>query len=296
MSRYGFIGTGSMGSMLIRKFTGTGLVSPGEITASSKNGISARALARENGIIAAPSNPAVAEDADLLFICVKPLQVRGVLEEVRGVLKEDALLVSLAGCVSLANLRDWAGDQIHCVRIIPSVTAEARAGITLVAWGQDVTPEDKKLVLSLLNVLGTPVETDERDFDLSTDLTSCAPALIAAMMQEFAGAAVRTGTIPTDLAEYLVKETMIGTARILAGGPMKFDDVIRRVATKGGSTEEGVKVLRARLPDVMDEVLKELDAKRHLVAEKVASGEVGSESTPSEVGTKASTPARGSRK
>jgi len=45
------------------------------------------------------------------------------------------------------------------------------------------------------------------------------------------------------------------------------------VATKGGSTEEGVKVLRARLPETMDEVLKALDAKRKVTAEKVAGGE-----------------------
>jgi pyrroline-5-carboxylate reductase len=269
MTRYGFIGTGSMGSMLIRKFIGTGLVAPSDITASSKNGISARALAEKTGITAVPSNRSVAENADVLFICVKPLQVRGVLDEVRDVLKHGALLVSIAGCVSLDNLRDWSGETLHCIRIIPSVTAEENAGISLVAWGHRVTPGEKKLVLGLLNAISTAVEIDEQNFDPYTDLTSCGPALIVAMMREFAGAAVRTGTIRPELAEYLVKETMIGTARILAGESVRFDDVIGRVATKGGSTEEGVYVLQARLPEVMDDVLLALDAKRRVVSEKV---------------------------
>ena len=269
MTQYGFIGTGSMGSMLIRKFIGTGLVVPGGISASSKSGVSARSLAGTTGITAEPSNRTVAGNADVLFICVKPLEVRGVLDEVRGVLKHDALLVSIAGCVSLENLRDWSGDSVHCVRIIPSVTSEENAGISLVAWGHGVTPEDKKRLLGLLNAISTAVAIDERDFDLYTNLTSCGPALIVAMMREFAGAAVRTGTIPPGLAEYLVKETMIGTARILEGDRATFDTVTGRVATKGGSTEEGVKVLQARLPDVMDEVLLALDAKRRVVAEKV---------------------------
>lgn len=269
MTRYGFIGTGSMGSMLIRKFIGTGFVAPSDISASSKSGISARALAGKTGITWGVSNRTVAETADVLFICVKPLQVRGVLDEIRDVQKHGALLVSIAGCVSLDNLRDWTGDNVHWVRIIPSVTAEENAGISLVAWGHGVTPGDKKLVLGLLNAISTAVEIDEQNFDPYTDLTSCGPALIVAMMREFAGSAVRTGTIRPELAEYLVKETMIGTARILAGEPMKFDDVIGRVATKGGSTEEGVKVLQARLPDVMDEVLQALDAKRRVVNEKV---------------------------
>lgn len=272
MTQYGFIGTGSMGSMLIRKFIGTGLVAPGAISASSKSGISARALAGTTGITAVPSNRTVAGNADILFICVKPLEVRGVLTEVRDVLKHDTLLISIAGCVSLENLRDWAGDTVHCVRVIPSVTAEENAGISLIAWGYGVTPGDKKLVLGLLNAISTAVEIEEQDFDLYTDLTSCGPALIVAMMREFAGAASRTGTIPPGLAEYLVKETMAGTARILEGEQATFDTVIARVATKGGSTEEGVKLLQARLPDVMDEVLLTLDAKRRIVADKVAGG------------------------
>lgn len=272
MTQYGFIGTGSMGSMLIRKIIGTGLVAPGAISASSKSGISARALAGTIGITAEPSNRSVAGNADVLFICVKPLEVRGVLDEVRDVLKHGALLISIAGCVSLENLKDWTGDTVHCVRIIPSVTSEENAGISLVAWGHGVTPGDKKLVLGLLNAISTAVEIDEQDFDLYTDLTSCGPALIVAMMREFASAASRTGTIPPGLAEFLVKETMAGTARIMEGEGATFDTVIRRVATKGGSTEEGVKVLQARLPDVMDEVLRSLDAKRQVVAEKVAEG------------------------
>jgi competence protein ComER len=273
MVHYGFIGTGSMGSMLVRKFIGTGLVRPAEITASSKTGISARALAEKTGIAAVPANRTVAGNADVLIICVKPLEVRGVLKEIRGVLKQDALLVSIAGCVSLENLREWAGDQVHCVRIIPSVTAEQNAGISLVAWGRNVRPEDKTLLLSLLNSIGTALETDEEHFDLYTDLTSCGPALIVAMMREFAEAAVRTGAVRPGFAEYLVKETMIGTARILASDQMKFDELIQRVATKGGSTEEGVKVLQARLPATMDEVLAALDAKRRVTADKVAGGE-----------------------
>jgi pyrroline-5-carboxylate reductase len=272
MTQYGFIGTGSMGSMLIRKLIGSGLVAPSDISASSKSGISARALAGSTGITAEPSNRTVAGNADVLFLCVKPLEVRRVIAEVRDVLKPDTLLISIAGCVSLENLRDWAGENVHCIRVIPSVTVEANAGISLVAWGDGVKPGDKKLVLGLLNAISTAVETDEQDFDLYTDLTSCGPALIVAMVREFAGAAVRTGTIPPGIAEYLVKETMIGTARILDGELASFDQVIGRVATKGGSTEEGVKVLQARLPDVMDEVLLALDAKRRVVSEKVAGG------------------------
>jgi pyrroline-5-carboxylate reductase len=272
MTRYGFIGTGSMGSMLIRKFIGTGMITPGDITASSKSGVSARALAETTGIAAAPSNTAVAVDAGVLFLCVRPAEVQGVLDEVWGVLQPGVLVVSIAGSVTLADLARSAGLHARVARVIPAVTAEQEAGISLVAFGRGVTPEDKALVLSLFNAVGTAVETEEDNFDLYADLTSCAPAFIAAMMREYAAAAVRTGAVEPAVAEFLVRKTLAGTARLLDDEGTGFGDVIRRVATRGGITEEGVKVLDTRLPAVFDEVLRATERKRLIRAQQLARG------------------------
>jgi competence protein ComER len=267
MTRYGFIGTGSMGSMLVRTFTGTGILSPADIAASSKSGISSGALAAKTGITAAPSNPAAVQGAGVIFLCVKPAMVRGVLEEVLPVLAPGTLVVSIAGGVTLADLGAWAGPAHRYVRVIPSVTAEQGAGVSLVAWGRGVTPGDRALILGLFNAIGTAVETDEENFGLYIDLTSCAPAFIAVMMREFAAAAVRTGGIEPALAEFLVTKTLAGTARVLDDESTGFDTVVARVATKGGITEEGVKVLGARLPSVYDEVFRATREKRRVVAE-----------------------------
>lgn len=273
MTRYGFIGTGSMGSMLIRKFLGTGMIAPGDIVASSKTGITARALAETTGITAAPSNTAVAEQAAILFICVRPADVRKVLDEVWGVLQPGVLIVSIAGSVTLADLAHYAGLHARVARVIPAVTAEQGAGIALLAFGRGATPEDREHILGLFNAVGTAVETEEVNFDLYADLTSCAPAFIAAMMREYAAAAVRTGAVEPAVAEFLLRKTLSGTALILDDDGTGFDEVIRRVATKGGTTEEGVKVLSDRLPAVFDEVLVATERRRLIRAKELARGE-----------------------
>lgn len=272
MTRYGFIGTGSMGSMLIRTFISSGMIDPRDITASSKSGASARALAGRTGITAAPSNTAVAKEAGVLFLCVKPAEVKGVLDEVWGVLQPGVLVISIAGSVPLADLAHAAGLHARVARVIPAVTAEQGAGVSLVVFGRGVTPEDRSLVLSLFNAIGTAVETEEKDLDLYADLTSCAPAFIAAMMREYAAAAVRTGAVEPAVADFLVKKTLAGTARVLDDNGTGFDEVIRRVATKGGITEEGVKVLDARLPAVFDEVLRATERKRLIRAQQLVRG------------------------
>lgn len=272
MTRYGFIGTGSMGSMLIRKFISTGRIAPGDIIASSKSGHSARVLAARTGITAVTANTAVAEQAGVLFLCVRPGEVNGVLDGIWGVLQPGVLVVSIAGSVTLADLAHRAGLHARVARVIPAVTAEQEAGVSLVAFGRGATAGDRTLVLSLFGAVGTVVETEEKNLDLYADLTSCAPAFIAAMMREYAAAAVRTGAVEPAVAEFLTKKTLAGTARLLDDDGAGFDGVIRRVATKGGITEEGVKVLDARLPAVFDEVLRATERKRLIRAQELARG------------------------
>jgi len=194
---------------------------------------------------------AVAKQAGILFICVKPADVRRVLDEVHGVLQPGVLIVSIAGSVTLADLAHYAGLHARVAPVIPAVTAEQGAGVSLVAFGRGATPEDRGRIIGLFNGVGTAVETEEVNFDLYADLTSCAPAFIAAMMREYA-AAVRTGAVEPAVAEFLLRKTLSGTARVLDDEGTGFDEVIRRGATKGGITEEGVKVLEVQLPGVFD--------------------------------------------
>jgi competence protein ComER len=269
MTRYGFIGTGSMGSMLIRQFILSNMIKPEDITACSKQGRSARTVAKETGITVRDSPRDVAHDADVLFLCVRPMEVKGVLSEIRDLLPNRTLLISIASCVTLANLAGWAGPDVRCIKVLPSVTAEEHAGISLVAWGTGVTDADRELTFSLFSAIGTPVEIEERHFEIYGDLTSCAPALVAAMMQEFAAAAVRREGVPPALATYLVLQTLIGTAWLLDRDDSGFDELIGRVATKGGITEEGVTVLRKRLPPVYDELLEVTLAKHELLRKQI---------------------------
>jgi pyrroline-5-carboxylate reductase len=54
----------------------------------------------------------------------------------------------------------------------------------------------------------------------------------------------------------MVLMTFLGTVRLLQGKKFGFDELITRVATKGGITEEGLKILDEHLPFVFDELLE----------------------------------------
>jgi pyrroline-5-carboxylate reductase len=67
----------------------------------------------------------------------------------------------------------------------------------------------------------------------------------------------------------LVIKTLYGTAKLLVDKNLKFEEVIARVATKGGITEEGVKVLKSGLPEVFAEMFNQTMDKRKRVNEMV---------------------------
>lgn len=50
---------------------------------------------------------------------------------------------------------------------------------------------------------------------------------------------------------------------------MSFEETISRVATKGGLTEEGVRVLKNELPKAFDEVFRRVISKRRRIIEMV---------------------------
>ena len=83
-------------------------------------------------------------------------------------------------------------------------------------------------------------------------------------------AIMQKDAIPTDVVENIVQLAMIGLVRILGSERITFDDLIGRVATKGGITEEGVKVLRERLPSVFDALFTATLAKRELLKQRIA--------------------------
>ena len=263
MNHLGFIGTGHMGSMLIRKFIETGAADPADIIASNRTREKAGLLSRDLGIQLG-GNIDVAAQSDVIFLCVKPLDVMGVLRELRYELTPDKLLISVAGDFNLAKIASMS--RARATRVIPSIGSESLKGVSLVVFGGNTTDSDRALILRLFRAIGHPIEVEEKDLDILIVLTSSGPAYISAVMKELVLAATRKG-VDADLAERLVKETLEGTSELQA--KESFDDLITRVATKGGSTEEGVKAIQKHAPAMFDELLVATKAKHELVRKKV---------------------------
>ena len=175
MTTFGFIGTGHLGSMLVKKFVETGAIGAEEIMASNRTQGKAERLADDLGIRQA-NNSIVAELSDVIFICVRPLEVRDVLSDVASRLNSQKLLVSVAGDVSLEKLQGLCPARL--ARAFPSMASLKLQGVTLLAFGDNATAQDRQLINDLFHAIGQAVEVEEKDFAVLADLTSCCPRLL----------------------------------------------------------------------------------------------------------------------
>lgn len=262
MKKAGFIGYGSMGSMLVTGFIKTGALAPDDIIVSTRTKSKLDPVMETwPQLTVARDNKEAAEQAQYLFVCVEPAEVKEILTEIRDALHAGSIIVSIAGSVSMKNIENVTGGKV--IRLIPSLTSEVNEGISLVDYNALISPEEAACFEALMGRLGAVKRIPENEFGLATVLTSCGPGLFAAMLAELTSAALRQGsTLDGEDVRDMVMRTFYGTAKVLLDKNMGFDEMVQRVATRGGITEEGAKALRAGLPETFDQMFEATLAKR----------------------------------
>jgi pyrroline-5-carboxylate reductase len=262
MTKIGFIGYGSMGSMLVKGFIHSGKVKQEQImvTRRDKSRLT-EVKASWPGINITESLVEVAKTADIIFLCVKPKDYSDVLQEIKSFITKDKHIISITSGISMNYLESMLHTKI--TKIIPTLVSEINEGVTLICHNKKVTKEDITIIQTILSGISKLKYINEEDFGFASDFTSCAPGFIAAIFKEFVEAGIRkTDSISDTDIEDMVLYTLLGTAKLMLEKNMKFDQVIKRVAVKGGITEEGVKVLEKELPIIFDELLQTTNNKR----------------------------------
>lgn len=269
MIKVGLIGYGSMGSMLLNTFISSGGLTPGEIIVSTRTKTKLETIKEKcDQINIAENNLEVAKKAKYIFVCVKQPEVRNILREIKEFTTSSTHIISLAGSVSIQNIEKIINGKV--TKITPSITSEVYSGITLVYHNNKVTKEEADFIESLLSKVSTVKQLKEEDFELAIELTSCAPGFIAAIFKEFVNASLKhNNTLSKPEIEELVAQTLFGTAKLFIEKNINIEEVIKRVATKGGITEEGVKVINIGLPKIFDELFEVTLAKRKKIKEMI---------------------------
>lgn len=268
MSKIGFIGYGSMGSMIIEGFLSSNVIKPYEIIVSNRTKSKLEDIKKEYPEIEITDNNAyLAEKCREIFIFVGTSAVKEVIEEMKDELSGDSHITYIAAALTMENVKGAFPGKIS--KIIPSLTSKVNEGVSLICHNEKVTEKEADFVNNLFSSISDVKIIEEENFEAGSDLTSCAPAFIAEIFMKFAEAGAKNSNFTPQETEDMVIKTLYGTAKLLYEGNMGFEEVISRVATKGGITEEGVKILEKELPDTFNELLKTTSAKHKKIKEEL---------------------------
>ncbi|GIP39558.1 pyrroline-5-carboxylate reductase [Paenibacillus sp. J31TS4] len=235
----GFIGTGSMGSLLIEAFVQAGALAPAQVIASNRTAAKVQALAdRYPGLRAAQHNRETASESQTLFLCVKPMEMRKVLDEIRDVLTPSQTVLTISSPVQVAHLEQELPCKI--AKVVPSITNFVLSGPTLVSFGSRWSEEDKQSLFAFLRTISAPSEVPESFIRVTSDIACCGPAFFAYLLQQFVEAAVDVTGLDEQRAEALACEMLLGTGKLLTEAGFTPKELCRRVTVPGGITEIGL--------------------------------------------------------
>ncbi|MBR6987885.1 MAG: NAD(P)-binding domain-containing protein [Clostridiales bacterium] len=258
----GIIGYGSMGRMLLWKFAESGIAKQ-DLYAFNRT---IEKLDEAKDIAKIVPAKELAASCDITFVCVLPADIKTVLEEIKDDIKEGALIVSLNGSVSFEAIGSIIDTKT--AKVIPSLTAEIGRSQTLVCYNGNVNDEDKTALKGLLYSIGNVIELPENEMGMGSELVSCMPGFIASIFDVICCSAKKHTSIPDDQIVRMVLQTMSATGDLMLQKDMTFEDVVKRVATPGGITEEGTKVVYEGFPETADLLFEKTLEKRRQTAAK----------------------------
>lgn len=261
--KLGIIGYGSMGKMLLWRFSESGVIGEGNLYVANRT---VEKLDEAGKIAVICSNSELAQSCDIVFVCVRPSDMKAVLSDIAPFLHEDALLVTLNGSIPF----DLIKGVVNCrtAKVIPSVTAEIGRSQTIVSYNDMVSDLDKKTLESLLSCIGEVIVLPEDEVGMGSELVSCMPGFIASIFDVICTSAEGHTELSRDQIIRMVLNTMSATGDLMIQKELSFDEVVLRVATKGGITEEGTRVIYDKFPGTAEELFSNTLAKRKATAQK----------------------------
>src|ERR1700687_5469979 len=166
--RVAVLGAGKMGGSLLQAFLKNNLLSPEQIFATVQHAERAKALSAQFGVEVTTDNLAAAQQADVILLGVKPIQVPALIEEIKPALNPKKTVLSFAASVKTRSIEDGSGCEVAVIREMPNTPAPLAAAITALCAGRFVSAEQMAVAQKIFQTVGRTVVVDEKHMDAVT--------------------------------------------------------------------------------------------------------------------------------
>ncbi|OLS25472.1 MAG: Pyrroline-5-carboxylate reductase [Candidatus Heimdallarchaeota archaeon LC_3] len=240
----GVIGTGKMGTSLVRGLLKEKLVKPDQIFAYDILEDIPMKLAKDTGINVALNNLQIVEQCTIVFICVKPQVFETTLQKLQTKFTNDHLVISIVAGVPLITIERLTGTA-RCVRVMPNMALQVGEGAAGFSLGTRNDNRDAEIVELVFGSLGKVFQFPEYLLDAVTGLSGTGPAYVFVLIEALTDGGVLVG-LPRQEAFILSAQTVMGAAKLLLEQNVHPGVLKDAIMSPGGTTASALQLMEAR--------------------------------------------------
>ena len=181
---------------------------------------------------------------DYMVFAVKPLDLKNILYELATTkFKKDSIIISVIAGIKTKLFENSLKFNKQIVRVMPNMPALIGEGMNCIYANKFINLKNKNEIKKLIEFTGKSVIFDkEKYIDMATAVSGSGPGYIFNIIDAMQKAAIKLG-FKKNVAEFLVNETFKGSIHLLLQNKLTAEKLVSSVATKGGTTEAGLKVM-----------------------------------------------------
>lgn len=231
------IGGGNLGvAIALGLIKGKGIAAQ-NITITRRN-ISSLQFLDSQGVHITTNNIEAAKNADIILLAIKPYQIAAVLAEIKDVLNENQLLISVVSSVSLAEITEMTQIKMPVFRAMPNTAIAIQQSMTCISY-LNTTAEQNELVVSLFKNLGEAIVIEENLMEAATVLGACGTAYAMRYIRANIQGGIEIG-FSAQTARLIAAQTVKGAAELLLQNGTHPEAEIDKVTTPKGCTIAGL--------------------------------------------------------
>ena len=238
------IGAGNMGLTYGQSFIDASAISSAQLFFLDRSEARAAETQRLSETPLATGPGAWVSDMDLVILAVKPQDFPALASSLQAYLRPHQLMLSVMAGIPVDSLRQQLGAA-KVVRAMPNLPAQVGQGMTVFTASAEVSRLEIFTVQNLLSTTGKTLYVEKESLlDAATAISGSGPAFVFYFMEAMMQAGRQMGFSESE-AQLLVRQTFLGSLDLLHRNSLHCAEWIRRVSSRGGTTEAALATYEA---------------------------------------------------
>ncbi len=230
-----------MGEAILRGMLDSAFLGASQITVYDIRSERKKYIRNNYSVSTAESNLDVVKSSEYILLAVKPQNLDVLLDEIKtGFSDKSSVVISIVAGVATFYIEEKLNKKVSVIRVMPNSPALLKKGMSAVSKGKNVSENDLKFTLDLIESVGDYVVIDEEYQNIATALSGSGPAYFFLFCKHLIEAGEKEG-LSREVAKRLVINTMIGAGELMKKPGTDIDNLIKMVASPGGTTEKALK-------------------------------------------------------